>query len=97
MEVYGIDTMSMRIRILVDVCIDFTCSVDLIYKEIQLDQLVELFVLLDFGKSNVQIVVPIKKDKNVAWYLAFAKDATIRHSLLAYVSVNYFRRVFFYC
>uniref|UniRef100_A0A9I9EG24 MuDR family transposase n=1 Tax=Cucumis melo TaxID=3656 RepID=A0A9I9EG24_CUCME len=41
--------------------------------------------------SNVQTVVPIKKDNDVAWYLAFAKDATNRHPLVAHVSVNCLR------
>ncbi|TYK16461.1 protein FAR1-RELATED SEQUENCE 3-like [Cucumis melo var. makuwa] len=62
--------------------------VALICEQLELDQFVELSVLLDFGKSNVQTVVPIKKDNNVAWYLAFAKDATSRHPLVAHVSVN---------
>ena len=36
-----------------------------------------------------KFVMPIKKDNDVAWYLAFAKDATSRHPLVAHVSVNY--------
>ena len=32
--------------------------------------------------------MPIRKDNDVAWYLAFAKDAISRHLLVAYVSVN---------
>ena len=57
-------------------------------EEIQLDSLVELSVLLDFGKSNVQTMMLIKKGNNVVWYLAFAKDSTSRHLLVAHVSVN---------
>ena len=70
-------------EILVDVQIDFNSIVGLIYEEIQLDELVELSVLLDFGKSNVQTGLSIKKDKDVACYLTFAKYATSRHPLIA--------------
>ena len=62
-------------------------QVGLIYKEIQLDGLVELSVLLDFG--NVQTMVSIKKRQ---WYFlvsSFAKNATNRHPLVAHVSVNF--------
>ena len=40
-------------KILVDVRIKFNSLIGLIYEKIQLDGLVELYVLLDFGKSNV--------------------------------------------
>uniref|UniRef100_A0A9I9EK76 Transposase MuDR plant domain-containing protein n=1 Tax=Cucumis melo TaxID=3656 RepID=A0A9I9EK76_CUCME len=43
---------------------------------------------IDTPLRNVQTVVPIKKDNDVAWYLAFPKDATSRHPLVARVSVN---------
>ncbi|KAA0053233.1 uncharacterized protein E6C27_scaffold102G00180 [Cucumis melo var. makuwa] len=66
----------------------FNSLVALTCEQLELDESVELSVLLDFGKSNVQTVVPIKKNNDVAWYLAFAKDATSRHPLVAHVSVN---------
>ena len=65
----------------VDVWISFNCLVDIIYEEIQLDGLVKLSVLLDFSKNNVQTVVPIKKDNDVAWYLAFAKRCNQKTSI----------------
>ena len=49
--------------ILVTVQISFNCLVGLICEEIELDELVELSILLDFGKSNVQTMVPVKKRK----------------------------------
>ncbi|KAA0062381.1 protein FAR1-RELATED SEQUENCE 4-like [Cucumis melo var. makuwa] len=61
---------------LVDMRVNFNSLVALTCEQLELYESVELFVLLDFGKSNVQIVVSIKKDNDVAWYLAFAKDAT---------------------
>ena len=73
---------------MVDVRANFHSLVGLIYEQIQLDGLVELPVLIDFDKSNIQTVVPIKKDNNVALYLALAKDATSRHPLIGRVSVN---------
>ena len=51
---YNVYENSSVVGILVDVQINFNCLVGLIYEEIQLDGLVELSVLLDFGKSNVQ-------------------------------------------
>ena len=74
--------------ILVTVQISFNCLVGLICEEIELDELVELSILLDFSKSNVQTMVPTKKENDVTWYLAFAKDATNRHSLVPHVNVN---------
>ena len=35
-------------------------------EQIELDGYVELSILLDFGKSNVQTMMPIKKDNDVA-------------------------------
>ncbi|KAA0048538.1 uncharacterized protein E5676_scaffold600G001760 [Cucumis melo var. makuwa] len=75
-------------KILVDMRVSFNSLLALTCEQLELDELVELSVLLDFGKSNVQAVVPIKKDNDVSWYLAFAKDATSRHPLVAHVSVN---------
>ena len=75
--------------ILVDMRVSFNSLVTLTCEQLELDKSVELSVLLNFGKSNVQTVVPIKKDNDVAWYLAFAKDATSRHPLVAHVSVNF--------
>ncbi|TYK14840.1 protein FAR1-RELATED SEQUENCE 4-like [Cucumis melo var. makuwa] len=68
--------------ILVDMRVNFNSLVSLICEQLELDESVELSVLLDFGKSNVQTVVSIKKDNDVAWYLAFVKDATSRHPLV---------------
>ncbi|TYK29120.1 hypothetical protein E5676_scaffold120G002610 [Cucumis melo var. makuwa] len=70
--------------ILVDMRVSFNSLVSLIREQLELDESVELSVLLDFGKSNVQTVVSIKKDNDVAWYLAFVKDATSRHPLVAH-------------
>ncbi|KAA0050468.1 protein FAR1-RELATED SEQUENCE 4-like [Cucumis melo var. makuwa] len=75
-------------RILIDMRVSLYSLVALTCEQIELDESVELYVLLDFGKSNVQTVVSINKDNDVAWYLAFAKDATSRHPLVAHVSVN---------
>ena len=74
--------------IMIDMRVSFNSLVALTCEQLELDESVELSVLLDFGKTNVQIVVPIMKDNDVAWYLAFAKDATSRHPLVARVSVN---------
>ena len=55
--------------ILVEARIDLNGLVRLIYEKIQLDGWVKLSILLNFGKNNVQIVVPIKRDKkNVSSY-----------------------------
>ncbi|KAA0051464.1 MuDR family transposase [Cucumis melo var. makuwa] len=74
--------------ILVDMRVSFNSLASLIREQLELDESVELSVLLDFGKSNVQPVVPIKKNNDVAWYLAFVKDATSRHPLVAHVCVD---------
>ena len=96
MDVNEMDVMFMRItlvaEILVDVRVNFNSLVGLIYEQIQLDDSVELSVLLDFGKNNVETMVPKKKDNDVAWYLSFAKDATNIHPLVAHVTVDFFRR-----
>ena len=96
MDVNEMDVMFMRItlvaEILVDVRVNFNSLVGLIYEQIQLDDSVELSVLLDFGKNNVETMVPKKKDNDVAWYLAFSKDTTSRHPLVAHESVNILRR-----
>ncbi|KAL0534465.1 hypothetical protein IC582_028756 [Cucumis melo] len=88
MEVNRMAGMFMRIisvrNFSVDMQVSFNSLVALTCEQLELDESVELFVLLDFGKSNVQTVVPIKKDNDVAWYLAFAKDATSRHPLVAH-------------
>ena len=65
--------------------------VGLIYEDVQLNGLVELSILLDFVK-RIATVVPIKKDNDIAMYLAFAKDANSRHPFVAHVSVNSLER-----
>ena len=52
-------------EILVDDMIKFDSLVDLILQEIQLDGLLELSVILDLGKDNIQTVFTIKQDKDI--------------------------------
>lgn len=56
----GTITIVIRIIRLVEfrwMMIDFNSLVDLILEEIRLDGLIELFVLLDFGKTNIQTML----------------------------------------
>lgn len=48
-----------------DDMIEFDSLVDLILQEIQLDGLLELSVILDLGKDNIQTVFTIKQDKDI--------------------------------
>ncbi|XP_038891569.1 uncharacterized protein LOC120080959 [Benincasa hispida] len=61
----------------------------LIVKEICLDVFtssIELLVLLDFVMNEVQNVVQIREDKDIAWFLALVKEHNRRHPLVAHAS-----------
>lgn len=57
-----------------DDMIDFNGLVSLMLEETQLDASIDLLILLDFGKTNIQTVFQIKQGKAVSWYLTLAKD-----------------------
>lgn len=72
---------------LVDDMINFNDLVGLIFEEIQLDASIDLLVLLDIGKTNIQDVFQ-KKMLVVSWTLTLAKDASTRH-LIAHISHHF--------
>ena len=76
------------VGVLVDDMMNLGGLVSLILNEIQLDASIDLWVLLDFGHTNIQNVFNLQQDKDVCWFLSLIKESSIRYPLVAHVRVH---------
>ena len=75
--------------VLVDETICFENLVSLILREVRLDaspSSIQLSILLDYGITDIQTVVEIHEDKDVAWFISLVKGQITRHPLVVHAS-----------
>ena len=73
--------------VLVDETICFENLVRLILREVRLDaspSSIQLSILLNYGITDIQTVVEIHEDKDVAWFLSLVKGKITRHPLVVH-------------